>query len=222
MNYFPRRIPAYFKVTEEMIQRAGEALRADYLDSWMRDIDNRYSDNRTCSGEPEPCGNCADCVKLTSDVAAQAPSLADFTREALLVLAGRQSGKSTATAEQARQLFPLGQRVRRLSDAAGLRRGYVAQPPFASDPVDVGVQWDDGERGVAHVNDLKAIKWTANDCPGFEGSVGPFGNQKSEPHVYARDVHSGAGNCVCGVDPGHWLHVQIAPGVDVPDRLRTR
>lgn len=56
--------------------------------------------------------------------------------------------------------------------------------------------------------------------PGWEGAPGPFPSEYGKPHVYARSVHSGAGNCVCGLDAGHQLHVQIAPGVDVPDRLR--
>lgn len=56
--------------------------------------------------------------------------------------------------------------------------------------------------------------------PGWEGSVGPFPGQYAEPHVYARDVHSGAGNCVCGGAPGDRLHPQIAPGVDVPEWMR--
>ena len=53
-----------------------------------------------------------------------------------------------------------------------------------------------------------------------EGSIGPFPGQYGQPHVYARDVHSGAGNCVCGRSPGASLHVQIAPGVEVPDHMR--
>lgn len=56
--------------------------------------------------------------------------------------------------------------------------------------------------------------------PGWEGSQGPFPMEYKVPHVYARDVHSGAGNCVCGLDPGNSRHVQIAPGVPVPDWLR--
>ena len=56
--------------------------------------------------------------------------------------------------------------------------------------------------------------------PGWEGSVGPFRSQYGMPHVYAREVHSGAGNCVCGRDLGDDLHVQAAPGVDVPERMR--
>lgn len=42
---------------------------------------------------------------------------------------------------------------------------------------------------------------------GYEGSVGPFPNQYGQPHVYARDVHSGSGNCVCGHEPAYRLHV---------------
>lgn len=56
--------------------------------------------------------------------------------------------------------------------------------------------------------------------PGWEGAIGPTPSQYHLPHVYARDVHSGAGNCVCGRWLGHSKHVQAAPGVDVPERLR--
>jgi hypothetical protein len=57
--------------------------------------------------------------------------------------------------------------------------------------------------------------------PGYEGSVGPFPRQYGKPHVYARDVHSGAGNCVCGRDPRHRLHPELAPGVPNPEcRIR--
>lgn len=55
--------------------------------------------------------------------------------------------------------------------------------------------------------------------PGWEGSVGPFPAQYHLPHVYARDVHSGAGNCVCGGALGESKHVQAAPGVDIPGRM---
>jgi hypothetical protein len=58
--------------------------------------------------------------------------------------------------------------------------------------------------------------------PGWEGSIGPFSSQYNQPHVYARDVHSGAGNCVCGSGLGDDLHVQAAPGVDVPESMRNR
>lgn len=56
--------------------------------------------------------------------------------------------------------------------------------------------------------------------PGWEGSTGPFRSQYGSPHVYARDVHSGAGNCVCGWPAGAARHVQAAPGVPIPDRMR--
>jgi hypothetical protein len=56
--------------------------------------------------------------------------------------------------------------------------------------------------------------------PGCEGSIGPFPNEYAEPHVYARDVTSGAGNCVCGCALGDELHVEAAPGVPVPEGAR--
>ena len=58
------------------------------------------------------------------------------------------------------------------------------------------------------------------DTPGFEGALGPFRPQYGDPHVYARDVWSGAGNCVCGRALGAALHTQAAPGVPIPDMLR--
>ncbi len=45
--------------------------------------------------------------------------------------------------------------------------------------------------------------------PGWEGSVGPFPAQYGRPHVYARSVHSGAGNCVCGHEPESRRHVPV-------------
>lgn len=59
---------------------------------------------------------------------------------------------------------------------------------------------------------------TVRNVPGYEGSIGPFPGQYAEPHVYARDVGSGAGNCVCGGSPDDALHTEIAPGVPVPGR----
>ena len=58
--------------------------------------------------------------------------------------------------------------------------------------------------------------------PGEEGSVGPFPGQYRTPHVYARNVHSGAGNCVCGRALGHARHTEAAPGVPIPDTMRIR
>ena len=56
--------------------------------------------------------------------------------------------------------------------------------------------------------------------PGWEGSIGPFPAQYNDPHVYARDITSGAGNCICGRALGESKHVQAAPGVSIPDRMR--
>lgn len=56
--------------------------------------------------------------------------------------------------------------------------------------------------------------------PGWEGTVGPGPGAYSKPHVYARDVQSGAGNCVCGSALGAWKHLQAAPGVPIPDAMR--
>jgi hypothetical protein len=61
---------------------------------------------------------------------------------------------------------------------------------------------------------------TQKTIPGWEGSIGPFPGQYNDPHVYARDIHSGAGNCVCGRALGESRHVQAAPGVPIPDWLR--
>lgn len=68
-------------------------------------------------------------------------------------------------------------------------------------------------------DDAQPFSWQT-DVPGWEGSVGPFKGEFTQPHVYARDVHSGAGNCVCGSALGETLHVQAAPGVEVPERMR--
>jgi hypothetical protein len=56
--------------------------------------------------------------------------------------------------------------------------------------------------------------------PGWEGTIGPFPHEYRLPHVYARDVCSGAGNCVCGRGLGDDIHVQAAPGVEIPEALR--
>lgn len=72
----------------------------------------------------------------------------------------------------------------------------------------------DGQVVAAHAQQGQPMR----DVPGYEGSVGPFPGQYAEPHVYARDVGSGAGNCVCGAGPDDPLHTEIAPGVPVPGR----
>lgn len=56
--------------------------------------------------------------------------------------------------------------------------------------------------------------------PGHEGTTGPGPGGYRKPHVYARDVYSGAGNCVCGSGVGDWVHPEAAPGVPVPDSMR--
>jgi hypothetical protein len=55
---------------------------------------------------------------------------------------------------------------------------------------------------------------------GWEGTVGPFRADYGKPHVYARDISSGSGNCVCGADLGAWVHIQAAPGVPIPESMR--
>lgn len=59
-----------------------------------------------------------------------------------------------------------------------------------------------------------------NEIPGWNGSQGPGPGQYGKPHVYARDIQSGAGNCVCGRDLVNWIHVQAAPGIPIPDSMR--
>lgn len=56
--------------------------------------------------------------------------------------------------------------------------------------------------------------------PGHEGTQGPAASAYNLRHVYARDVQSGSGNCVCGSSLGNYLHTEAAPGVPVPGRLR--
>lgn len=60
----------------------------------------------------------------------------------------------------------------------------------------------------------------SNDVPGYEGSIGPGEHQYGKPHVYARDIYSGAGNCVCGAALGDARHTEAAPGVPIPDDRR--
>jgi hypothetical protein len=58
---------------------------------------------------------------------------------------------------------------------------------------------------VAEAEERVALR----DIPGWEGSVGPFPGQYSLIHRYARDVHSGAGNCVCGRHEDSSIHVRM-------------
>lgn len=68
----------------------------------------------------------------------------------------------------------------------------------------------------------REVTETRYTVPGWEGTVGPFPSQYGQPHVYARDVHSGAGNCVCGADLVDTRHVAAAPGIPIPAKMRTR
>jgi hypothetical protein len=58
------------------------------------------------------------------------------------------------------------------------------------------------------------------DVPGANGSIGPGPADYCQPHVYARDITSGAGNCVCGSGLGDDVHTEAAPGIDIPDSMR--
>lgn len=49
----------------------------------------------------------------------------------------------------------------------------------------------------------------SHDIPGWEGAAGPLPFQYGRPHVYARDVYSGSGNCVCGRPPESRMHVPV-------------
>ena len=73
---------------------------------------------------------------------------------------------------------------------------------------------------MAAMNNLDAVTGRPVTIPGWEGATGPFPHEYEALHVYARDVYSGAGNCVCGRPLGHTLHLQAAPGVPIPMRLR--
>lgn len=66
------------------------------------------------------------------------------------------------------------------------------------------------------LNRLKMNNQPRNLIAGFEGSIGPLKFQYLDPHVYARDIHSGAGNCVCGGSPSYKLHVQSPLAPDAP------
>lgn len=49
-------------------------------------------------------------------------------------------------------------------------------------------------------------------------SLGPLTEaDRRAPHMYARDVTSGAGNCVCKAAPWDSLHIAIAPGLGAPE-----
>lgn len=54
-----------------------------------------------------------------------------------------------------------------------------------------------------------------------DGPPGPFSaSQYGQPHVYARAIHSGTGNCLCGSALGDRIHTEAAPGVPIPEEMR--
>jgi hypothetical protein len=49
---------------------------------------------------------------------------------------------------------------------------------------------------------------------GAPSLLGPFGEtDRRQPHMYARDIRSDAGACVCKADPWDGVHSAIAPGL---------
>jgi transcriptional regulator with XRE-family HTH domain len=64
-------------------------------------------------------------------------------------------------------------------------------------------------------------KYELSDRYGYGGTVGPFPGQYLTLHVYARDIHSGYGHCVCGAPMGDARHYEIAPGMPTPEHLRS-
>jgi 2'-5' RNA ligase len=74
-----------------------------------------------------------------------------------------------------------------------------------------------GDQVVRYPLGDQVAKADRADVLGWEGAVGPSPSEYTKPHVYARDTGSGAGNCVCGMDPRAAIHIQLAPGVDNPD-----
>ena len=62
----------------------------------------------------------------------------------------------------------------------------------------------------------------AEGVPGLDGSLGPFAGEYSLPHAYARDVRSGTGSCVCKASLADPLHVQVAPGIEIPQRMSSQ
>jgi Putative phage serine protease XkdF len=52
-------------------------------------------------------------------------------------------------------------------------------------------------------------------------ALGPLTDaERNAPHVYARDITSAAGNCVCKAALGEDVHTLAAPGVEVPESAR--
>lgn len=56
---------------------------------------------------------------------------------------------------------------------------------------------------------------------GAASSLGPLTiAERNAPHVYARDITSAAGDCVCKAALGDDVHPFAAPGVEVPESAR--
>lgn len=74
-----------------------------------------------------------------------------------------------------------------------------------------------GPRTLVASGEPLALIAGAGPYPGYEGSIGPSEGEYADPHVYARDTMSGAGNCVCGAAPDDVIHPELAPGVPNPN-----
>ena len=77
-----------------------------------------------------------------------------------------------------------------------------------------------GPRTLVASGEPMAMVAGAHIPPGWEGAVGPFESEYAEPHVYARDVMSGAGNCMCGGGLEDPVHIAPAPGVPFPESMQ--
>lgn len=86
-------------------------------------------------------------------------------------------------------------------------------------PIEVVRRWTPEQRAVwERAWPMGGI--VISDIPGRKGSQGPFPARYGDLHVYARDVYSGAGNCVCGRSLGDRVHTEAAPGIPIPERMR--
>lgn len=64
---------------------------------------------------------------------------------------------------------------------------------------------------VGREDQQKEVQMTTATIPGVQGTPGPFPYQYGQPHGYARDITSAAGNCVCGFPLAEARHVEAAP-----------
>jgi hypothetical protein len=74
-----------------------------------------------------------------------------------------------------------------------------------------------GPRTLVASGEPLALVAGAQPYPGYEGSIGPSESEYGDPHVYARDVMSDAGNCVCGAGPDDPVHPELVPGTPNPN-----